>query len=326
MLRTSLALLVFALIPACGDPWTPPVDPPESFSFAVLGDAPYHGLDFMRYRHVLDEIGRDDLAFVIHVGDILWYPCTDETYRQRFEQLDALTHAVVYTPGDNEWADCHEPVAGSYLPLERLDALRDVFFAEPRESLGQSRIALQTQADDSRWPEFVENVRWTHLGVVFATIHLPGSWNAGSIFEGRSEKDDDATTRRTAAAVSWLETAFAQAEATGARALVIATHADMLLGEPADDRYRRSYEPLVERLEQLVAATARPVLLVHGDSHDYLLDQPLRDRNHGSILQQLTRLEVMGAPDVGWVRVTISGDSPPDYRFLPRVAPWLPLW
>ena len=32
----------------------------------------------------------------------------------------AVADPVVYTPGDNEWTDCHRASAGGYLPTERL--------------------------------------------------------------------------------------------------------------------------------------------------------------------------------------------------------------
>jgi hypothetical protein len=54
-------------------------------------------------------------------------------------QFNALPHPLIYTPGDNEWTDCHEGrnVAGLD-PLERLAKLRTVFFQGER-SLGQKR-------------------------------------------------------------------------------------------------------------------------------------------------------------------------------------------
>ena len=38
---------------------------------------------------------------------------------------------LIYTPGDNEWTDCHRRSNGGYDPLERLGRLRDVLFDEP---------------------------------------------------------------------------------------------------------------------------------------------------------------------------------------------------
>ena len=47
------------------------------------------------------------------------------------------------------------------------------------------------------------------------------------------------------------------------------------------------------------------VLLIHGDTHDYRLDQPLTD-DRGAVLENFTRLETFGSPDIGWVRVVVD--------------------
>ena len=46
---------------------------------------------------------------------------------------------LLYTPGDNEWTDCHRPAAGRYNPLERLDAVRATFFDALGSRLGARR-------------------------------------------------------------------------------------------------------------------------------------------------------------------------------------------
>lgn len=294
--------------------------------FAVFGDAPYHGFDFPRYSQVLKQLDRAELDVVIHVGDLLWYPCDEKTYRNRLEGFQRLRHPLVYTPGDNEWADCHEEVTGSHLPLERLAKVREVFFDEPSQSLGGRTVALQSQGESADFSEFVENARWRIGDVVFATVHFPGSWNAGAIFPARSEADDKATRRRTAAAVAWIQQAFAAADHDDARALVLATHADLNLTAAPDDDYQRSYAPFVERLEALVADADFPVLLVHGDSHEYTADQPLRDRRNGRALDNFWRLQVMGAPDIGWAEVAVTGDPDAPFEFTAHDVPWWKLF
>ena len=43
--------------------------PPAPVSFAIVGDAPYNGLEEIVFRQMLEEINQEDLAFVVHVGD-----------------------------------------------------------------------------------------------------------------------------------------------------------------------------------------------------------------------------------------------------------------
>src|SRR5690606_35598316 len=100
---------------------------------------------------------------------------------------------LVYTPGDNEWTDCHRSRAGGFDPLERLAALRSLFFARgealggkprgvpganpagaPGVGAGAARagsLVLKRQADLTPGGP-PENLRWRAGGAVFATINL----------------------------------------------------------------------------------------------------------------------------------------------------------
>ena len=50
----------------------------------------------------------------------------------------------------------------------------------------------------------------------------------------------------------------------------------------------------------------KPVLAIHGDSHDYIVDQPLIDERTGKAFAQFTRLEVPGAPQIRLVDVNVD--------------------
>src|ERR1041385_6299915 len=73
----AILLVFFTRAPEASKP-----NPPGTWSFAVLGDAPYYWWEERKYPRVLQELRANDLAFVIHVGDIWWHPCSDEHYRQ----------------------------------------------------------------------------------------------------------------------------------------------------------------------------------------------------------------------------------------------------
>lgn len=276
--------------------------PAGSFAFGVFGDGPYYFWEQGRFRKVLADVNRADLRWLLHVGDVLWYPCSEEEYRERLDALNTVRHSVVYTPGDNEWTDCHEERPGRYEPLDRLAVLRRVFFRDPGHSLGQRTMALASQAEDPAFAEFPENARWVYGGFVFATIHLVGSANGGAPFAGRTAAHDEEMARRTQAAVAWLDEAFALAQADSAQGVVIALHANIGIDvrEP-----RTGYDRFVERLKQRVSAFPSPVLLVHGDSHTMRVDQPLLDEA-GRPYPNFTRLETYGSPDIGWVRVVVD--------------------
>ena len=60
-------------------------------------------------------------------------------------QFDRFADPLVYTPGDNEWTDCHRANNGSYNPLERLGKVRQLFFPHPGRTLGQHPVDVASQ-------------------------------------------------------------------------------------------------------------------------------------------------------------------------------------
>ena len=306
----------------------PTPDPPGTFSFAVMGDAPYiamHG-ETLRYRLVLRDLDAHNLDLIVHVGDIFWYPCSDARYRQTLDELNRLRHPVIYTPGDNEWSDCWEDIAGGFEPLERLANLRRIFFATPTQSLGGRRLSVTSQAAQEPFKEFVENMRWTHHGLVFATVHLPGSANAREPFPGRTTAHDEAAKRRTDAAVAWLRQAFDEARASDATAVVLGFHANPGFEAEIDEEYRQRYEPFLTALEEEVEQFGKPVLVAQGDHHEFIVDRPLVRRTTGRRLDNFTRLQVPGSPDIGWVKVVVTSGPQTSFAFENRVIPRWKLW
>lgn len=317
----ALALGLLPLLPQT----TVPDPPAGAFTFAALGDAPYSFFEEWQYRPLLRQLAAADLEAVIHVGDILGRSCADRVLLDRLDNLEQLPHPVLYTPGDNEWWDCHTRGAGSFAPLERLARLRDLFFGDPASSLGGEAVPVVSQGlahpDDPTQRELVENVRWVHRGVVFTTVHLIGGLHWRSRFAGRSSADDEEALRRTEGGARWLREAFVTARAEGARAVVVAGHADPLFELAQGDPERSPLEPFLVALEEEVSAFEGPVLFVHGDSHDYTVDRPLVDRRSGRQLDNLTRLQVPGSPEIAWVRVVVDPDRPEPFSFERYLVP-----
>lgn len=300
--------------------------PTGDLAFAVVGDAPYYPWETGRFERIIEAIDGDSLDMLVHVGDLFWRPCSGDKMRERLSALLSQRHPVVYTPGDNEWTDCWGDSEGGYQPLERLDTLRSIYFADPGRTLGVSPFPVEHQGARPEWYEFVENVRWSRAGLVFATVHVVGSWNALSEFPGRSVADDEASARRTAAAEAWTRETFRAATESRARAVVFLTHA---FPDPAtySEAHRAAFEPWLRSLEEEVAAFPGPVVLIHGDDHEYVVDRPLADRRTGRLLTNFTRMQVMGSPDVGWVRVVVSSeDGVPVFDFSPRRTPGWRVW
>jgi hypothetical protein len=320
-----LSLLVVVFLITRG-PEAPVPNPPGTFSFAVLGDAPYYPWEDLQFQLVLKSLNANDLSWIIHVGDIFWRPCTDDHYRKNVDRFNALRHPVIYTPGDNEWVDCWEPESGGFGPLERLDTIRRIYFATSGHSLGAVTLTVASQSSGDHFPEFVENVRWVHEGFVFATVNIVGSENAMKSFPGRTEADDSASKRRTEAAAAWVRESFAEARNINASAVVVSFHASAELEGNPDDAYRQAFEPFITVIEEEAERFARPVLLAHGDGHKYTVDKPLVRRTTGQLLENVTRLQVPGSPAVGWVRVVVTPGATDPFVFDQHVVPRWKYW
>ena len=292
---------------------------PESFSFAVLGDTPYSDAEEKRYLEMMAAIDRAPVAFVIHVGDFISGSgkCTDEVFEQRLREFDASAHPFIYTPGDNDWTDCHR---GGMDPLERLERLRRMFFPG-RASLGRTRI--ETSAQDQcidpgprgcRCPAHPENRFWSRAGVRFVTLNIPGSDNN----MGRDAASDAEAQCRDEANALWLEQAVRASERSQTRALVIAIQAD-----PWETKKPAVYRSFLRQVQDAQKRLRKPVLLIHGDSHTQRVDTPFTD-SLGNPVPGITRLETFGSPFVGWVQVDVDPDHPEVFRFEPRLHAVVP--
>ena len=208
----------------------------RSFQFAEMGDTEYSDEGVDQFANMTDDINaQKNLQWVVHVGDIKGaQPCSDswlEGVRAQFQKYDA---PFVYTPGDNEWTDCHMTALGQFLPTERLARLRQIFFPVPGLTLGKRTMRVTTQASEAAYAPFVENVRWVREGVVFATIDVPGSGNDLNPWFGIDKNDTVETPRpdriteyktRMAAVLAWLDETFAFAERIHAPGVFIAMEA-----------------------------------------------------------------------------------------------------
>src|SRR5262245_30298564 len=154
--RGVLIFSACALAAACSDVTTPAPDAPiglttgtplntgsqNAYTLAVIGDTPY-GAAKMAEFPALQSLMNDDpkVDIVVHLGDIKSgsnSPCTDAYFAQVRALFDGFKDPFVYTPGDNEWVDCHQASKnnGLYTPTERLEAVRSVFFPVAGQTLG----------------------------------------------------------------------------------------------------------------------------------------------------------------------------------------------
>jgi hypothetical protein len=196
----------------------------DSLTLAVYGDAPYgttptDTAEFEATPAFIQSINNDPkVRLVMHVGDIHSGKqfCTQSYDQSVFELWKSYDDPVVYTPGDNEWSDCHKATAGpngpvlgeggglynkntgqiDYVkdadgnpvdyangnPAANLALVRSIFFPTPGLTLGgrKKQVISQAQVPNPAHPadqKFVENVMWEQSKTLFVTLNLPGGSN-----------------------------------------------------------------------------------------------------------------------------------------------------
>jgi len=242
-----------------------------------MGDTPYSENEAQRLDSLINDLNREPLAFVAHVGDITSGrgPCSDEWLEARKAQFARLRAPLILLPGDNEWTDCHRV---GFDPVERLQKWRSLFC-----SLGKElKVARQSG-------EYFEHARWRLGDTLFVAVNVPGSNNN----LGRTPQMDAEHEKRMSAVFEWLDESITAAESTGASRVVILMHAD-----PFFQNRRDGFARLRAVLAQDAKWMQGKLVLVHGDSHIHKDDAPM---------EGLRRIEVFGSPFVAWLRGTLAG-------------------
>jgi hypothetical protein len=286
------------------------------FTFALIGDMPYGPEGDLKFPHVIDDINSDrNLSFVVHDGDIKNGStlCSDEMFRNRLELFNTFDQPLIYVPGDNEWTDCHRANNGGYDPLERLAFLRALFFAND-ESLGERTMTLERQSAEPAYASFPENVRWATKSVMFAGLHIVGSNNN----RGRTAAGDAEYAARNAANLAWLADTFARARAEEHKAIMLIIQANPNFELAAAQR--TGFNDFLAALEAETLAFGKPVVLVHGDSHYFRIDKPMRAVQSGRRVERFTRVETFGELDNHWLHVTVDPTNPNVFVFDQRIV------
>lgn len=284
----------------------------ESFSFGLFGDIPYSEEERAQLPRLIQQMNDENLSFVVHDGDIKngHSLCTDETYLDILAVFDASRHPLIYVPGDNEWTDCHRKNNGGYDPVERLKRLRELFFRDD-QSLGQRKLPLTTQRHGKQFSGYPENTRWELGGVLFVGLNVPGSNNA--IVNPR--KPSAEYLQRSRANQAWLAQAFKRARDAKLAGIMLVIQADPELRAANAGHAPPGYGELIGQLRDETMNFAGQVVLVHGDTHHFRIDQPLLDPRTRAPLKNFTRVETFGSPLIGWVKATADASSPQVFHF-----------
>jgi hypothetical protein len=312
------------------------------FSFALIGDLPYprttSDLSLQQFGKLIDSINRDSsVKFVMHTGDIKAGSerCDDSLIKSRFDLFQKFRTAFIFTPGDNDWTDCHRPNNGRYNPLERLDFLRHTFFPTPKKSTGRRPISVipQSMAHKATFAKYVENVLFVRNRVVFSTVHVVGSNNNLDPWSGIDLSDSYDNPRvdriaefqeREQAAIAWLEYTFATAEAENAAGVFILMQANPRFNLPVSDLQRTGFNQFLDKLAKLSQQYGKSVVLAQGDDHVFIVDKPFYTDtspvNPAVRLPYFTRVQTFGDTRSQWIKVNVNPKSFPVFSFQEKIV------
>jgi hypothetical protein len=305
-------VFVCLLLSACSTP-NQRTAASRQITFALIGDVPYtEHAEKIAFPNMIEEINYADVAFTIHDGDIKngTAPCSQTVLQSIYRQFQTFKAPLIYLFGDNEWTDCGRSPTNNLSQEDWLARLRDEF-TKGDESLGQRKLKLTRQSDDPKFAKFREHVRWSMGRVLFVGLNLPG--DANNI--GQKEYAE-----RNRAVLDWTRRGFEEAAKTDSRAIMLILQANPHFELNPTNRLRAGFKEFLSLLEQQTLAFKKPVVLVHGDSHYFRIDKPLLGSKSKRRIENFTRVETFGYPDVHWVQVTIDESDPNVFVFRQRIV------
>ena len=281
---------------------------PESpnMTFVALGDAPYHTEGYPSLESLIKKVNTTKPSLIIHTGDTHGhYTCDNTTIDNLRRYMNDFVAPVLYTPGDNDWTDCAK--YSDFDPVERLKYLRQSHYSSG-STLGARPLPVFDQ-NESGYPE---NIRFTKDNIGFITLHVVGSYN--NMITSDSEKMKEFYARNKANLI-WLEESFKILDNTDA--IVVALHASMFERRLSLRKFAskikkdkklflsfKTYEIIsvgvIQKLREIFKILNykfalpfreigelilknssdfnRPVLLLHGDTHNYRTYKPFKKK------------------------------------------------
>ncbi|MGB9109753.1 MAG: hypothetical protein WCC39_13805 [Telluria sp.] len=196
-------------------------DDDQPYRFAVIG----HGIGNGGEEHLkrsIDEAEDKTTAFVVVTGiKSTKEACSDKLYQQRRELVGDARRPAIVVPAASDWTECRN-TAGRSNAIERLNRLRELFYAEP-QALGARKLPLTRQSMSPRFRSYAENTHWSVGKVLYAALNLPANNNHYLTEAGRNSEYED----RMVANRYWLNRLFAIARRDKLEAIVLFAEGDL---------------------------------------------------------------------------------------------------
>jgi len=327
MIRIIIIILAIQMLTSCKNN-----DEPISTAFIAYGDLLYKDNDYSLYESLIENINASEPSLIIHVGDAHNEDsCSNKNIDLMRNYMNDFDAPLLYTPGDNDWTDCAK--YSDFDPVERLKYLRQTHYSSGT-TLGARPLPVFDQ-NESGYPE---NIRFTKDNIGFITLHVVGSYNNRITSDSEKMKEFYA---RNKANLIWLEESFKILDNTDA--IVVALHASMFERRLSLRKFAskikkdkklllsfKTYEiisvgviqklreifkilnykfalPFREIGESILKNSSdfnRPVLLLHGDTHNHRTYQPFKKKH-----PYFHAIENYGSPDIKAIEITIRPKS-----------------
>lgn len=214
--------------------------------FSVMGDVPRSAFeDTLIQKQIVAHNRYSPSEFMLHVGDIKHgsTPCTEDQYMKVAGYLKRLQVPTFIIPGDNEWNDCDDP--------EQAWAYWTTHFLQFENHWTHD---YKVKRQNGR----PENMAWIANGVLMIGLNLQG----GRIHD-QAEWDD-----RHKQCTAWVDEQLAKHKN--------GTHASVIFFQAHPDEKHTMF---MEPFQKSVRKFEKPVLLIHGDGHRWLYDNPWLEPN-----------------------------------------------
>jgi hypothetical protein len=193
-----------------------------SHQFGLIGHGFAYGGAEAQLEQALAAARDPALAFVVATGiKAPAEPCSDALYLRRRELFEQARRPVVVLPAASDWTGCMNG-AGRTAALERLNRMRELFYAEP-VALGTHTLALTRLSTTVKFRSYAENAHWVVGKVLYATLNLPSDNNHYRQEAGRNSEFED----RTVANRFWINRLFTVARRLRMEAVVLFSEGDV---------------------------------------------------------------------------------------------------
>ena len=256
------------------------------YDIAVFGDVPYSSSAVTKYVRMIDNINAGTPLFSVHVGDIgpgSSATCTNATVDRETARFDTFTRPLMYTPGDNEWADC-----GS-ARLARLSYIRSTVYPGNRDPVPGA------DDDDARVPG--------RLGISGERPVAPGTGHLRHPPHGRQQGQLQQPVRVRSSPRRRPSPGSGRPSPRPRLGETRAWCCSRRSTRSSATRPPPRTGPCTTAVREETLNFSGQVLFVHGDGHDYISDRPLAG------VTNLRRVEVEGDGKVSYVKVRVDPSS-----------------